>query len=179
MLWGGAVLAAVGLVGAIVRESLHSSRTIRARSNKQPPPRRSLLGWMPAAWVVIGVASVAWAWGYDLDMLVVRDGDSGEVVTERGVARGIDPSLTMVDTKPIFRRLWIENRSSHDVRIEIVEYGGYQLYGGPPPERPPIRLPPRSTTAVDRIDHIGPTDIPPDKTMGDSYAGASKYWLTW
>ncbi|HEV7557199.1 MAG TPA: hypothetical protein VGO00_17145 [Kofleriaceae bacterium] len=179
MLWGGAALAFIGLVGAIVRESLHSSRTIRARSNKQPPPRRKIIGWMPLAWLIIGVALVVWAYGYDLDVLVVSDGDSGEVVTRLGVARGVDPDLMKVDAKPIFRRLWVENRSSREVRVETVQYGGYQLYNGPPPQIPAIRLPPNSTAAFDRIEHIGPNDVPPDKTMGDSYAGASKIWLTW
>lgn len=178
MLWGGAALAVVGLVGAIVRESLHSSRVIRARSSKQPPPRRSIIGWMPLAGLVVGVALVVWAYGYDLDVLVVRDGDGG-LVTQLGVAREVDPDLTKIDAKPIFHRLWVENRSSREVRIETVQYGGQMMYGGAPPEIAPLRLPPNSVAAFDRIDHIGPKDVPPDEAMGDRYAGTSKLWLTW
>jgi hypothetical protein len=179
MLWGGAALAVVGLVGAIVRESLHSSRVIRARSNKQPRPRRSILGWMPLAWLVIGAALVVWTYGYDIAVLVVRDGDSGEVVYQLGIARDIDPDLKQVDAKAIFPRLWLENRSSREVRVETVQYGGQMMYGGAPPEHPPLRLPPNSVAAFDRIDHIGPNDVPPDEAMGDRYAGTSKLWLTW
>jgi len=61
---------------------------------------------------------------------------------------------------------WIENRSSHALRIEKLAY---------PSSREVTDIPPHATAQVDHIDRIGPDDRPASSMLTDRYT----YWLTW
>jgi hypothetical protein len=179
LFYGSLVMIGVGMLATFVVFSLRSSREIAAKKEGLPRPARSILFWVAPLAIVAGGLAQIFAYGYNVDVWLVTDSGYGTPTAEHGIARSIDSDLTEVKSDHILDRLWVINRSSHDVRIETVHYGPTYAFGERIEPTPPLRIPPGSVAHVMNVDYVGPDDNPASQVLGDRQYGASRAWLTW
>ena len=189
-IWVRYALIGVGLLAAVIAIAVLRDRSKRPASKVaearvlggRGAARRALAKWGPIATIPLGIALAYWAYGHDIEYLIVTDGDGGEPEVARRM--GSDREPADVPLAPGVKKnrdsfmdpTWVINRSSTLVRVESVSYGRSLGWG---PDKPDL-IPPGTAAHFTEIEHVGPGDPPPGQVTDETGIGMDfRNWLTW
>jgi len=187
LLYGALALAGVGLIALRViglrcgraRSTSPVIPSATARGSRWPAIRHALARWSPLLAVIGGLAGVWFVKTHSTEIVIVTDGAGGAPQAVRDYQIGGTVAYALApgqhdDHSTLFDRTWVVNRSARAVRVETVQYGGFF------PTNDPVAIPPGTAGIFFDIDHIGPTDPPPDHVEDEVNLGiAFREWLTW
>jgi len=162
---------AVGLVLSIAYKSPRKPR--RRFKGDRPPAQARIPGKVSPrvvaarcanAAVLVGLLAALWVRRYSEQVVIVSDAGPNQIAFDKGLST--ESIAEAAGGSRERNTWWIENRSSHALRIEKLAY---------PSSREVTDIPPHATAQVDHIDRIGPDDRPASSMLTDRYT----YWLTW
>ncbi|HET9991782.1 MAG TPA: hypothetical protein VFQ65_24805 [Kofleriaceae bacterium] len=162
--------AAVGLVFSLVYKSPRKPR--RRFKGDRPPAQARILGKVSPRViaarlanlaVVAGVLAALWVRRYSEQVVIVTDAGPNLLAFDKGLST---EAIAVAAGARERHTWWIDNRSSHALRVEKLMY---------PSSREVIDIPPHGTVQVDHVDLIGPDERPTSSMLSDRYT----FWLTW
>jgi hypothetical protein len=189
-IWVRWALIGVGLLGAVLgiavwrdRRNRPASKVAEARVvGGRAATVRALATWGPIAVIPLGLALAYWAYGHDIEYLIVSDGAGGEPEVARRMGSDREPEDVPLapgvkqNRDSYFDPTWVINRSKVLVRVESVSYGRSLGWG---PDEPDL-IPPGTAAHFTEIEHVGPGDPPPSSVTDDTGIGMDfRNWLTW
>ena len=158
-------------VGIVLSIAYKSPRKPRRRFKGDRPPAvaripgkvspRVIAARCANAAVVVGLLAALWVRRYSEQVVIVTDAGPNQIAFDKGLS-----TEEIAGSSRERNTWWIDNRSSHALRIEKLAY---------PSSREVLDIPPHGTAQVDHIDLIGPDERPATSMLTDRYT----YWLTW
>lgn len=181
LMYGALALAGVWLlVGGVAGEIAERRARVPGAELANRRVRRGVAKLVVAIGAIASLGAAWWIYRHASDVVFFRDG-ADEPTSDRRVYLGARDHFRASDDVGCGRDpTWIVNESTRTVEVRTIGYG---LSHTPTP----ATLVPHATGCAKSVDHIGPSDAPPDEVevtttdelRRNDLVGARRVWVTW
>jgi hypothetical protein len=187
LFYGGiAIIGVALLVWSVLRDEKNAKRSTAGNlpeaaviASAGGSRAHDLRRWSPALMFPVGILLTYVSVKHTTDVVIVSDDGARAIATRKVRFFGsndykLAPGTSRSDWKT--DPTWVVNESTHTARVKTVHYGRRLGFG----RDEPTLIPPGTAAEFSRVEHIGPTDSPPNQVeVGHGLGMDSRHWLLW